>query len=756
MKFVTSILLNFLFLLTEIQSQFLLNSISPVVDQRWEAYAIAVAEQLKATEDFYDTRGLFHNILAALKSSHFPTAVAKNISQQCIEDSQFYVHNLYVNRSLWALQMQESSGQLPPGLFGALNFQADGLFDECKAVRAPVFNGQYCKVFFKNAPVNQTDIISRISPDEEYDERSNFITIFQILGQLLGSDRVEPKMSGVGPYTFVLPSISFCLPSSCSADDLGKAVAQLVGSYVIANNSIVTLTDEQYCFKDTDEKRILDGPDVTVIVVLSLLGVLIVLATIHEAYRTYCGINFDSNADGKLLSALHCFSTLSNGRKILSMKVSASSAKDNFGCIHGIRFFSTCWVVLGHSWSLMPYKTMNPKAVLTDAYGLGMQTIVNGSVSVDTFFLMSGLLVSFLLLRELDRTKGKFNVGLFYLHRYLRLTPVYAVILGFVATLMVYLGTGPNWYNVNLLSNACRISWWRQFLYINNLFPLDPYHQCIGQAWYLAVDMQLFLLSPLFIYPLWRWRKAGLAFLAFVATISYATIFTAYAIYDLPPAYIPTRLDNLGTASDFFDHYYLKPWTRAPPYLLGIWAGWYLHITKESPCRLSKTLTAMGWTISAAVGLAVVYGLAPYVDQSEMPDISSTVSIIYGPLHRTAWACVIAWIIFACSRGYGGFVNRILSWKGFLPLGRLTYCVYLIHYDFLNVFYSAIRKQFYYNMLQQFTTSFGLIFISFGLAFVAAVTVEASFLNLEKLVFASKIKSKSSEEADHPVEKTKC
>lgn len=102
---------------------------------------------------------------------------------------------------------------------------------------------------------------------------------------------------------------------------------------------------------------------------------------------------------------------------------------------------------------------------LQDAYGLGMQTIVNGSVSVDTFFLMSGLLVSFLLLRELDRTKGKFNVGLFYLHRYLRLTPVYAVILGFVATLMVYLGTGPNWYNVNLLSNACRISWWRQFLY---------------------------------------------------------------------------------------------------------------------------------------------------------------------------------------------------------------------------------------------------------------------------------------------------
>ncbi len=78
---------------------------------------------------------------------------------------------------------------------------------------------------------------------------------------------------------------------------------------------------------------------------------------------------------------------------------------------------------------------------------------------------MSGLLASYLLLRELDRNKGKFNVGLFYLHRYLRLTPVYALILGYIATLMVYIGTGPNWYTVELGSNGCRVVWWRHFLY---------------------------------------------------------------------------------------------------------------------------------------------------------------------------------------------------------------------------------------------------------------------------------------------------
>jgi len=49
-----------------------------------------------------------------------------------------------------------------------------------------------------------------------------------------------------------------------------------------------------------------------------------------------------------------------------------------------------------------------------------MQGIGNATVSVDTLFLVSGLLVSYLLLKELDRNKGRFNVFLFYLHRYLR------------------------------------------------------------------------------------------------------------------------------------------------------------------------------------------------------------------------------------------------------------------------------------------------------------------------------------------------
>ncbi len=172
--------------------------------------------------------------------------------------------------------MQESTAKLPPGMFvdGTDNVQADGLFDECLAVRAPEFDGQYCSIFFTSAAVNQSEILP---PDESslhlqsHEDRAlieNFVTIFQLLGLLLGSDRIEPKVAladaKIGNYPSINPSTAFCLPSSCSAADLGQAVAERVGSYVIANQSIVTIADERYCFKENSVSPSFDS--VTIIV----------------------------------------------------------------------------------------------------------------------------------------------------------------------------------------------------------------------------------------------------------------------------------------------------------------------------------------------------------------------------------------------------------------------------------------------------------------------------------------------------------
>ena len=54
-----------------------------------------------------------------------------------------------------------------------------------------------------------------------------------------------------------------------------------------------------------------------------------------------------------------------------------------------------------------------------------------------------------------------------------RLTPMYALVIGFGATLMAHLGTGPDWYVVRFTAMACRNAWWMQLLYINNVIPRE-------------------------------------------------------------------------------------------------------------------------------------------------------------------------------------------------------------------------------------------------------------------------------------------
>ena len=83
-----------------------------------------------------------------------------------------------------------------------------------------------------------------------------------------------------------------------------------------------------------------------------------------------------------------------------------------------------------------------------------------------------------------------------------------------------------------------------------------------------------------------------------------------------------------------------------------------------------------------------------------------------------------------------GIINRLLSWKGFLPLSRLSYCVYLIHFAYLDVFYAANRKLVYYTFNSQLTTYLGIVVTVIGLALFVSITVEASFLNIEKIIFS--------------------
>ena len=61
----------------------------------------------------------------------------------------------------------------------------------------------------------------------------------------------------------------------------------------------------------------------------------------------------------------------------------------------------------------------------------------------------------------------------------------------------------------------------------------------------------------------------------------------------------------------------------------------------------------MGWILSVVIFLLVIFGLMPVSKEDNVP-INSVLSVVYGSLHRSAWAAAIGWIVFACFHGYGG------------------------------------------------------------------------------------------------------
>lgn len=63
----------------------------------------------------------------------------------------------------------------------------------------------------------------------------------------------------------------------------------------------------------------------------------------------------------------------------------------------------------------------------------------------------------------------------------------------------------------------------------------------MGETWYLACDMQMFWISPLIIYPLWRWKTAGLTWATLVMAASIGANLAVHFAWDLPPNFIFSR-----------------------------------------------------------------------------------------------------------------------------------------------------------------------------------------------------------------------
>ena len=425
---------------------------------------------------------------------------------------------------------------------------------------------------------------------------------------------------------------------------------------------------------------------------------------------------------------------------ILSTKQSASA----INCINGIRTQSMFWVIGAHTNMWMMLFTDNTLQVFADIVPrYSYQVIMNGVLSVDSFFFLSGLLVSYLTLREMKRrhAKGKtwlaFPALSYYIHRFLRLTPGYAFVIFFVWQVTPLLASGPIWISaVQPQVTNCDKYWYSSLLYLNNFIPADFNQQCVVWGWYLANDMQFFLISPVMLIPLFFLWPLGIAVTIVILVVCIVITGVLAGVYNLGLTNFATLAQPTfnETYGDFNDIYYGKPYCRIMPYLVGILLGFVLYREIKLPFKRVTNTVLYTVMVLFALGLTVtvVYAVYPMWHGHHYTVAESVNYLMYC---RVTWGVGLALIVFACHNGYGWWIDVFLSWKVWIPLSRLTFMAYLIHPVVLFVMTYALTTPLHFSDITIAVYMVATVVLSYGAAAVLALAVEFPLGEVEMALF---------------------
>jgi peptidoglycan/LPS O-acetylase OafA/YrhL len=134
-------------------------------------------------------------------------------------------------------------------------------------------------------------------------------------------------------------------------------------------------------------------------------------------------------------------------------------------------------------------------------------TIDGGDTGVTAFFVLSGYLITRLLLEERART-GRIDLKAFYLRRILRLGPAMILLVAFVAIASIVVAWPGNW-EFGIASCLLYVSNWVQVLGIQ----IDP----LGHTWSLAIEEQFYVLWPTLLVLVAPRRLLWIAIIGVVA-----------------------------------------------------------------------------------------------------------------------------------------------------------------------------------------------------------------------------------------------
>ncbi len=267
-----------------------------------------------------------------------------------------------------------------------------------------------------------------------------------------------------------------------------------------------------------------------------------------------------------------------------------------------------------------------------------------GYIGVDIFYVISGFLITGLLLRELDGT-GSLALKAFYLRRIKRLLPASFFVL-FVTAIVawtVYPTTLRHGLGKDIAAAGAYVSNYLFALWQMDYQNLNATPPVVIHYWSLAVEEQFYLFWPFIILALYRFGARRAVFIG-VAAITIASFLLSLFLTPREPIWsfysLPTRAWELGIGA-----------------LL-------LFIPKR--IRFSSNY---GW---AALAL-ILYGTLTFTDKTPFPGTAALVPVI-----GTAFA-------IASLNNWPRAMNRFGNLKIVQWLGEISYPLYLWHWPVLVI-----------------------------------------------------------------------